>query len=177
MKKQERLVVRREKKSSRERQRRLVLNTLYDELAALLFDESERETTDRASVLQTAIDFMVSADKLTVPPHVPAEDELEEDSDDNQMPTGPGLNDEERKQRRRIKKSRREKQRRHNVNVLSERLGSMLLVGEIKDKTAVLNTAIKQIKQRKGITTGDSAAQISAQELAAQQDDEDDDDD
>jgi len=161
--KQQRLTVRREKKSSRERQRRLVLNTLYDELAALLFDDVERESKDRASVLQTAIDFFVEHDGLKVPSHVPGEDELEDDNDDDaSVPNGPNLSMEEKIQRCRWKKSKREKQRRHNVNILSERLGSMLVVPEIKDKSNVLTIAIQKIKTKKGMPTSEPAAPARA---------------
>ncbi|GBG31441.1 Hypothetical Protein FCC1311_076652 [Hondaea fermentalgiana] len=150
--KQVKLEVRREKKSTRERQRRLVLNTKYDELCALLFDPVERESKDRASVLQTAIDFIHETEGTPVPDRVPGEDEIEEDDDDDQaLPAGPNLTQEQKALRRRLKKSRREKQRRHNVNILSERLGTMLAVPEVKEKAVVLQTAIQRIAEKKGV--------------------------
>lgn len=152
VRKQLKLEVRREKKSSRERQRRLVLNTKYDELCTLLFDPVERESKDRASVLQTAINFLHDTEGIPVPDRVPGEDEMEDDDEEEvALPAGPNLTADEKLLRRRLKKSRREKQRRHNVNILSERLGTMLNVPEVKEKSMVLQTAIERIAEKKGI--------------------------
>lgn len=165
----QRLMLRREKKSKRERQRRLVLNTLYDELGAMLFDNNEHETKDRATILQSAIEYLNKSCNIAVPKGDGAEREEEEAMNEQciypncESPAMEGkdccfvhggsgrkashLTAEERLMRRRGKKSKREKQRRHNVNVLSERLGEMLNVTECKDKTTVLNVAIQYLRK------------------------------
>ena len=165
----QRLMLRREKKSKRERQRRMVLNTLYDELGAMLFDNNEHETKDRATILQSAIEYLNKSCSIAIP-EGPATEREEEDAMNEQciypncespamegkdccfVHGGSGrkashLTAEERLLRRRGKKSKREKQRRHNVNVLSERLGEMLSVTECKDKTTVLNVAIQYLRK------------------------------
>lgn len=165
----QRLMLRREKKSKRERQRRLVLNTLYDELGAMLFDNNEHETKDRATILQSAIEYLNKSCNIDIPEGDNAEREEEEAMNEQciypncETPAIEGkdccfvhggsgrkashLTAEERLMRRRGKKSKREKQRRHNVNVLSERLGEMLSVTECKDKTTVLNVAIQYLRK------------------------------
>jgi len=151
------LLNRREKKSTRERQRRLVLNTLFEELGCLLFDENERESKDRASLLMATIEFFMATEGLVGPPRVSGEDEYEEEEEvEEEWKDGAALTAELKLQRRRMKKSRREKERRHKVNILSERLGVMLKVGEAKEKGSVLQAAIRRIKKHKGIPDGDS---------------------
>jgi len=140
---QQRLEIRRQKKSDRERMRRQELNKLYDTLSSLLFDNTDRDPKDRASVLSYAINYLHASEGIPIPDKVPGEDllNLNDDADDD-IPQGPNLSAEEKQQRRRLKKSKREKQRRHLVNLLSEKLGTMLCIPDIKDKTNVLRTAI-----------------------------------
>eukprot|EP00510_Aplanochytrium_minuta_P006190 CAMPEP_0184018472 /NCGR_PEP_ID=MMETSP0954-20121128/8168_1 /TAXON_ID=627963 /ORGANISM="Aplanochytrium sp, Strain PBS07" /LENGTH=639 /DNA_ID=CAMNT_0026299937 /DNA_START=434 /DNA_END=2353 /DNA_ORIENTATION=+ len=182
---QQRLMVRREKKSKRERQRRLVLNGLYDELGSMLFNNNEHETKDRASILQAGIDYLNKECNIPIPAKTESEAAEEALSTSEQCiyPMCPNsamqgkdccfihggggrkssnLTPEERLMRRRGKKSKREKQRRHNVNVLSERLGEMLKVTEIKDKTTVLNVAINFLKQRKKTKNGNPNSATTA---------------